>query len=121
MVKLLSDACLGVIQQSLDKIPHVGSYLPTVFKEKLIERLAWHDQLTPAYLPVISNNLFTKTLRRLNLYKSEQVTDHLLQLLVSARCKLEIIWIVQCVNLTGWYSMIHGIGKLRKEHQKPGK
>ena len=103
MVKLLSDVCLGVIQQSLDKIPHVGSYLPTVFKEKLVERLAWHDQLTPAYLPAISYNLFTTTLRQLNLYKCEQVTDHVLQLLASAKCKLEFIGIVRCVNVTGWY------------------
>lgn len=108
MVKLLSDVCLGVIQASLDKIPHVGSFLPTVFKEKLIERLAWHDHLTSAYLPVISYNLFTKALRRLNLYKCEQVTDHMLELLSSVKCKLEIIKIVACVNVTSKYFMVRG-------------
>lgn len=100
MVKLLSDVCLGVIQDSLDKIPNVGSYLPTVFKEKLIERLASHDQLTPSYLPVISYNLFTKSLRQLKLYKCSQVNDHMLQLLASSGCKLEVIIIVGCVNVT---------------------
>ena len=101
MVKLLSDVCLGLIQTSLDKIPNVGSHLPTIFKEKLIERLAWHDQLTLAYLPVISYNLFTKSLRRLNLYKCEQVTDEMLLLLASSHCKLEHIRVVGCVNVTG--------------------
>ena len=106
MVKLLSDMCLGLIQQSLEKIPNVGSYLPTVFKEKLIERLAWHDQLTPTYLPVVSYNLFTKTLRRLNLYKCEQVTDHMLLLLASSGCSLEVLSLVACINVTGEYIYI---------------
>lgn len=100
MVKLLSDICLNVIQHSLDKVPDIGLYLPTVYKEMLIERLAWHDMLTLDYLPCICTQLFSASLRRVNFYKCEQVSDALLQSLEMAKCKLEYITIHQCNNVT---------------------
>lgn len=101
MVKLLSDICLNVIQLSLDKVHDIGLYLPTVYKEKLIERLAWHDMLTPDYFPYISTQLFATSLRRINFYKCDQVNDTVLQSLQAAKCKLEYITIHHCMNVTG--------------------
>ena len=101
MVKLLSDICLNVIHLSLDKIPDIGLYLPTVYKEMLIERLAWHDMLTSDYLPFVSQQLFSSSLRRINFYKCEQVNDTVLQLLEAAKCKLEFVTVNQCQNVTG--------------------
>ncbi|XP_045190636.2 F-box/LRR-repeat protein fbxl-1-like [Mercenaria mercenaria] len=100
MVKLLSDICLNIIYMSLDKIPDIGHYLPTVYKEMLIERLGWHDMLTLDYLPFVSRQLFTISLRRINFYKCEQVNDTVLKLLEAAACKLEFITINQCQNIT---------------------
>jgi hypothetical protein len=101
MVKLLSDICLNVIHVSLDKMPDIGLYLPTVYKEMLIERLAWHDMISPDYLPYISRQLFSSSLRRINFYKCEQVNDTVLQLLAAAKCKLEYLTVNQCQDVTG--------------------
>nr|KAG5705140.1 hypothetical protein BaRGS_030857 [Batillaria attramentaria] len=75
--------------QHLDTIPNVGAGLPTLYKERLIERLAYHDLLFKSYLPHVSYNLFCEALRHIKLYKCQQVDDHFLTLLGQARCQLE--------------------------------
>lgn len=100
MVKLLQDICLDCIQKSLDRIPHAGSRLPTIYKEKLLERLASHDLLTPEYLPHVSYNLFVSNLRHINFYKCSQINNTVLQQLAASKCVLEDILIHGCENVS---------------------
>ncbi|KAK7494713.1 hypothetical protein BaRGS_00014111 [Batillaria attramentaria] len=100
MVKALGDLCLCCIQQHLDTIPNVGAGLPTLYKERLIERLAYHDLLFKSYLPHVSYNLFCEALRHIKLYKCQQVDDHFLTLLGQARCQLEVLVIHGCSSVT---------------------
>ena len=101
MVKKLSDLSLGCIQQHLSTIPQLGANLPTLYKERLIERLAYHDMLHKSYLPHISANLFCAALRHIKLYKCDQVDDHFLELLAECRCQLEVLVINGCCSVTG--------------------
>lgn len=105
MVKLLSDICLGVVQKSLDK-NYNAQNLPTMYKEVLLERICNHDQLTEAYTPHVARSLFSESLRRVNFYKCEQITDSILKLLKESRCKLECIIFSKCDNVTGIISYI---------------
>ena len=101
MVKALGDLCLGCIQQHLSSIPQLGACLPTLYKERLIERLAYHDMLHKSYLPHVSYNLFCAALRHIKLYKCPQVDDHLLGLLAECKCQLEVLVINGCSAVTG--------------------
>ncbi|KAL8613085.1 hypothetical protein ACOMHN_035026 [Nucella lapillus] len=114
MVKSLGDLCLCCVQQHLSSIPHLGASLPTLFKERLIERLAchdmimerlierlaYHDLLNKAYLPHVSCNLLCDALQHIKLYKCAQVDDHFLGLLADCRCQLEVLVINGCTNVT---------------------
>lgn len=100
MVKSLGDLCLCCIQQHLHTIPNLGANLPTLYKERLIERLAYHDLLCESYLHHISYNLFCEALRHIKLYKCSQVDDRFLTLLSEAKCQLEVLIINGCCNVT---------------------
>lgn len=65
MVWKLSDLCLQCVEQNLARYPDLGSSLPTMHKEMLIERLAYHDHFYPEHLIHISSNLFTSALRHI--------------------------------------------------------
>lgn len=69
MVWKLGDLCLECVQKNLEYYPHLGQSLPTVFKELLIERLACHDRFFPEHLNHININLFSKTLRHIDLQR----------------------------------------------------
>ena len=101
MVKALGDLCLGCIQQHLSSIPQLGASLPTLYKERLIERLAYHDMLHKSYLPQVSYNLFCAALRHVKLYKCPQVDDQFLALLADCKCQLEVLVINGCGAVTG--------------------
>ncbi|KAL4231710.1 hypothetical protein ACF0H5_009286 [Mactra antiquata] len=100
MVKLLSDICLNVIQISLDKVPNIGKYLPTLYKEKLIERLSNHNMLSPDYVCHVSNQLCSSTICRIDFYNCEQVNDNVLSLIEASKCRLEFLTIHACLNVT---------------------
>ncbi|XP_064601185.1 F-box/LRR-repeat protein 2-like [Liolophura sinensis] len=100
MVKLLRDICLGCIQNNLHRIPQVQRYLPTVYKELLIERLIKHRQLSEHYLCHITYNLFVSSLRHVLLYRCEQNTDLVLKQLAACNCQLHTLQIIRCDNVT---------------------
>ncbi|KAK3600851.1 hypothetical protein CHS0354_014217 [Potamilus streckersoni] len=101
MVKSLVDICLSRIQISLDLVSNAGRYLPRVYKEILIQRIAAHDQLTESYLPYVSYNLFSESVRKIDFYRCEQITDKVLELISSSRCKLDQLTIHGCNQITG--------------------
>ena len=100
-MKKLSDFCLKCIGENLKLISQVGRYLPTPHKELLLERLVDHDMLTPERLPHITYHLFSEKLKRVNFYKSNQITDKVLKQLGASLCKLEWITIHGCKMVTG--------------------
>ena len=100
-MKKLSDMCLTCIGNNLNRINRVSTFLAPVHKEILLERLGFHDKLTPEYLPHITYNLFAPTLKRINWYKCEQLTDNFLKQLGSVGCQLRYITIHACPNVTG--------------------
>ncbi|KAK7110296.1 F-box/LRR-repeat protein 2-like [Littorina saxatilis] len=100
MVKELGDICLGFIQNNLSSIPQLCSNLPTLYKERLLERLAYHDMLHKDYLPHVSYNLMCSALRHIKLYKCHQVDDHFLTLLAASKCEIEVLVIHGCTAVT---------------------
>ncbi len=102
-MKKLKDTCLQCIGANLDSINGTGRYLAPIHKEILLERLVFHDMLTPDYLPYVTYNLFSPLLRRVNLYKCAQVTDNFLRQLRSCKFKLESLTIHGCPNVSGIY------------------
>ena len=116
MVKQLKDVCLTKIQHSLDKLQNVGDRIPNVYKEVLLERLAWHELFTENYIPHIAKILFSPSLTKVNFYKCEQIDDRVLSLLGSTGCKLESIKVNACTSITGktrshvcncqWYKLL---------------
>ncbi|KAL3863368.1 hypothetical protein ACJMK2_005126 [Sinanodonta woodiana] len=100
MVKSLVDICLSRIQKSLDLVSNAGRYLPRVYKEILIQRIAAHDQLTENYLPYVSYNLFSESVRKIDFYRCGQITDKVLELISSSRCKLDELTIHGCNQIT---------------------
>ena len=101
MVKQLLDLCVEVVAGNLHCITGPSRYLAVRHKEKILEHLINHDNLTKEYLPHITYNLFTAGLRTLKLYYSDQVTDNLLCLLRDCKCKFENLTIHGCNNVTG--------------------
>ena len=67
MVWRLNDLCLHCVQKNLASYPNLGSSLPNIYKERLIERLACHDLIYPENLSHIAANLFASSLRHINL------------------------------------------------------
>lgn len=100
MVWKLSDLCLQCIQQHLHRYQDLGSNLTTLHKEMLIERLACHDLFFPERLVHIKNNLFTSSLRHINLQRCSQITDSVLQHLGNSGCKLEVLVLNRLDNVT---------------------
>ena len=103
MVKKLEDMCLQCIGQHLDSISQVGRLLPTKHKEILLQRLADHDMLTPAYLPHVTYHLFSPALRSVTLKTCQQVTDAVLGQLDACQCQLDTLHISRCNNVSGKY------------------
>ncbi|WAR21838.1 FBXL2-like protein [Mya arenaria] len=99
MVKTLSDISLNFIQNNLHKLDDVCK-LPTVYKELLLEQIAWHDLLTESYVPHMTK-LFSKSLTKINFYKCEQISDNLLKSIAASECKLESLSIIKCFGITG--------------------
>ncbi|KAK3776751.1 hypothetical protein RRG08_040317 [Elysia crispata] len=100
MVWKLNDLCLHCVQKNLASYPNLGSSLPNVYKERLIERLACHDLIFPENLSHIAANLFAPSLRHINLQCCDQVTDKSLQLLAQSGCKLEVLILNRLKNVT---------------------
>ncbi|GFR75164.1 F-box/LRR-repeat protein 20 [Elysia marginata] len=100
MVWKLNDLCLHCVQQNLASYPNLGSSLPNIYKERLIERLACHDMFFPENLSHIATNLFAPTLRHINLQSCDQVTDKALQLLGRSGCQLEVLILNRLKNVT---------------------
>nr|XP_006815226.1 PREDICTED: F-box/LRR-repeat protein 4-like [Saccoglossus kowalevskii] len=100
MVKKLSDLCLECVGTNLDTISRVGNFLPTIYKELLLERLACHDRLTPDYLRHISYHLFSPALTRICFYKCQQVTDDVLRNIEKSSCKLQSITVHGCNEIS---------------------
>ena len=101
MVKSLCDICLLVIQGSFDKLPNIGDNIPTVYKELLIKRLAFHDLFKAEYVQFIARNLFCKSLNHVDFYKCDQIDDTVLKLLSQSGCKLVTLNIHGCNSVTG--------------------
>ena len=100
-VKKLGDICLQCIGENLASISGVCRYLAPVWKETLLQRLVNHDKLTPEFMPFITYNLFSKTLRNVEFYKSGQVVDSVLKQLRDSGCVLHSLVIRRCKNVTG--------------------
>lgn len=114
MVKSLGDLCLRCIEEHLSSIPFLGSRLPTMYKERLIERLAFHDRLQKSVLPAVSYNLFSPALTHINLYRCSQVDDAFLISLAECKCQLEVLVINGCASVsdTGMQAILSGQEKL---------
>ncbi|BFY97345.1 hypothetical protein BsWGS_00392 [Bradybaena similaris] len=100
MVWKLSDLCLQSVEQNLARYPDLGLSLPTLHKEMLIERLAYHDHFYPSLLSHISSNLFTAALRHINLQGCDQISDVVLQLLGQSGCMLEVLVLSRLKQVT---------------------
>ncbi len=73
MVKTLQEWCLMCIARHISTYSCLGSFLSRRHKELLLERMVWHELLTPANLPSVSYHLFSRNLQRVNLSHSSQV------------------------------------------------
>src|SRR6218665_1279833 len=101
-MKTLKDLCLGCLGNNLHgNISSIVCSLATINKEILLERLVFHDRLTPEYLPHITYNLFSSLLRRINFYRCLQVTDGVLLQLSLSKCQLFHLTISDCSSVTG--------------------
>lgn len=100
-MKTLKDLCLGCLGNNLHgNISSIVCSLATINKEILLERLVFHDRLTPEYLPHITYNLFSSLLRRINFYRCLQVTDGVLLQLSLSKCQLFHLTISDCSSVT---------------------
>ncbi|XP_064381962.1 F-box/LRR-repeat protein 7-like isoform X2 [Halichondria panicea] len=100
MVKSLEDYCLACIARHITTFNRLGNHLSLRHKEVLLERMCWHQQLTPEVTPSIFYNLFSHTLLRVNLSYSPQVTDRTLELLGNSGCLPTSITLNDCPNVT---------------------
>lgn len=100
-MKTLKDLCLNCLMNNLrGNISCIVRCLATVHKEILLERLVFHDRLTPDYLPHVTYNLFSSSLRRINFYKCTQVTDMVLEQLNYSQCQITHLTISDCKSVT---------------------
>jgi len=101
-MKTLMDLALDCIGNNLrGNISRLATSLAPKQKELVLERLVYHDRLTPDYLPHITYNLFSPTLHRINFYRCEQITDTVLQQLGASACRLTHLTIHECNSVTG--------------------
>ena len=103
-MKKLQDMCICCIAGNLDSIQQVQHYLAPKYKELVLEWAVNHDMLTPEYLPHITYNLFSSTLKNLSLYKCPQLDDAFLKQLGSSGAKFQTLKINTCKEVTGEYS-----------------
>ncbi|BFZ02166.1 hypothetical protein BsWGS_05205 [Bradybaena similaris] len=87
----LTELCLKCVENNMACFPDLGSLLPVMYQETLIERLTCHDHLYYGPLQHISKSLFTSALRHIYLRGCSQVTDEVLQLLGKSGCRLEVL------------------------------
>lgn len=100
MVKTLHDCCLACIARNISSYNRLGTYLSLRHKEILLERICWHNLLTPSNTPSILYHLFSHSLQRVNLSCSEQVNDKILGLLGDSGCLLNSITIQECPQVS---------------------
>ena len=101
MVKTLQDCCLACIAEHITYYGRLGNFLSLRHKEVLLERMCWHEQLTPGNTHAVLYHLFSHTLKRVNLSYSERVDDKMLELLGKSGCKPSSLTILGCPNVTG--------------------
>jgi len=105
-MKTLKDLCLDFVALNLNGIiSRISWGVANIHKEALLERVVNHNQLTSAYLPHITYNLFAPTLKRVALCTSSQITDDVLRILGSSGCQLTDLIIAKCSSVTG--KLIH--------------
>jgi len=101
MVKTLQDCCLACIARHFSSYNRLGTFLSRNHKESLLERMCWHEQLTPDRSPAVSYHLFSDVLKRVNLSYSSQVDDKMLETLARSGCLPTSLTINDCRNVTG--------------------
>ena len=100
-MKKLQDICIFCIANNLDKMPRVGQFLAPKYKELILELIVKHDMLSLDYLPHITYNLFSPSLRELTLFKCQQVDDNILKALGCCGAQFVTVKIDGCQAVTG--------------------
>lgn len=100
MVKLLKDLCLQHIALNINLYRDLAEILTHQQKELLIKRMATHHLFTVDRIRSISNNLFGKGLKRLELHNTSLVNDGFLKKLSQSECLFEYISITNCKETT---------------------
>ena len=100
-MKKLQDICIFCIANNLDKMPRVGQFLAPKYKELILELIVKHDMLTLDYLPHVTYNLFSPSLRELTLFKCQQVDDDILKALGCCGAQFVTVKIDGCQAVTG--------------------
>lgn len=103
MVKTLEEGCLAYIARHVSSYPRLGSALSRTHKERLLERICWHQLLIPEVLPLVSYHLFSYELKRINFAHCVQVDDAVLTVLGSSGCLPVSLTINNCPSVTGEY------------------
>lgn len=101
MVKTLQECCLACIARHIASINRLGNYLSLKHKQMLLERMCWHELLTPENLPSVSYHLFSPTLQRINLSHCSQLDDQALDVLAKSGCLPTAVTIQDCPKVTG--------------------
>ena len=100
-MKKLQDICIFCIANNLDKMPRIGQFLAPRYKELILELIVKHDMMTLDYLPHITYNLFSPTLRELSLFKCSQVDDNILKALGCCGAQFVTVKVDGCQAVTG--------------------
>ncbi|XP_077997912.1 uncharacterized protein LOC144451027 [Glandiceps talaboti] len=92
MIASLVDLCLKHIGDHLKELhQQVRKYLPVVFKEELLSRLAEKSMFTVDYLPYIEASLMVPELKNLQFIGCTGITDEILRHIASKGCQLHCI------------------------------
>ena len=82
-------------------MPRVGQFLAPKYKELILELIVKHDMLTLDYLPHVTYNLFSPSLRELTLFKCQQVDDNIVKALGCCGAQFVTVKIDGCQAVTG--------------------
>eukprot|EP00117_Sycon_ciliatum_P018979 scpid71717/ scgid1566/ F-box/LRR-repeat protein 4 len=101
MVRLLEDLCLRCIARNMAKLPASNlQWLTVTQKEVLLERMASHQLLTSAVLPLATVHLLDSHLRTVVLDRCSQITDDVLAALGCKARNLVKIRVTSCPNVS---------------------